>query len=387
MAIPQHQFLQQQQSGPINFYNSCSNLVDQTYPQYIPPFHVPGLAPGDVFDGGLSLDDRRNVTSGETPVYSFFDDEMDREFQRQDAEIDHFVKVQGERLRQSILENVQANQFRTIALAEERIAQKLIEKEAEVEHIDNKNNELEEQIKQLIAEADEWKHRAKLYENFIDTLKSSIRLAQNRDVKEGCGDSEVDDTTSYCNYGAIDFHLIGNTNTEFKESMTCKVCKVNQVCMLLLPCRHLCLCKDCESKLSFCPLCQCSKFIVNSRFDKLHPELARHQPLGTTSLRALSPILKAGKAVEPEFNTYRHPDQKNCENPRKNELLVNPLKSVRKSCTEERRKRPMTVTVVYVHVKVMLIHGWVSWFTTNIVLMQRSRRFSPAFGPLHTLKG
>lgn len=322
MGIPQHQFLQQQQqSGPINFYNSCSNLVDQTYPQYIPPFHVPGLAPGDVFDGGdlqwangveisrkrlkeqdfldnnnnnryydninnhnsntnsqissldflqtrpvstglgLSLDDRRNVTSGETPVYSFFDDEIDREFQRQDAEIDHFVKVQGERLRQLILEKVQANQFRTIALAEERIAQKLIEKEAEVEHIDNKNNELEEQIKQLIAEADEWKHRAKLYENFIDTLKSNIRLAQNRDVKEGCGDSEVDDTTSYCNYGAIDFHLIGNTNTEFKESMTCKVCKVNQVCMLLLPCRHLCLCKDCESKLSFCPLCQCSKFI------------------------------------------------------------------------------------------------------------------------------
>ncbi|KAI3943115.1 hypothetical protein MKW92_019458 [Papaver armeniacum] len=290
MAIPQHQFLQQQQqSGPINFYNSCSNLVDQTYPQYIPPFHVPGLAPGDVFDGGdlqwangveisrkrlkeqdfldnnnnnryydniknhnsntnsqissldflqtrpvstglgLSLDDRRNVTSGETPVYSFFDDEIDREFQRQDAEIDHFVKVEGERLRQSILEKVQANQFRTIALAEERIAQKLIEKEAEVEHIDNKNNELEEQIKQLTAEAEEWKHRAKLYENFVDTLKSNIRLAQNRDVKEGCGDSEVDDTASYCNNGAIDFHLIGNTNTDFKESMTCKVCNVNQI--------------------------------------------------------------------------------------------------------------------------------------------------------------
>ncbi|MCL7035942.1 hypothetical protein MKW94_003150 [Papaver nudicaule] len=323
MAIPQHQFQQQQQqSGPINFYNSCSNLVDQTYPQFIPPFHVAGLAPGDVFDGGdlqwaangveisrkalkeqdfldnnnnnqyydninnhnsntnsqissvdflqtrpvstglgLSLDDRRNVSCGETPVYSLFDDEIAREFQRQDAEIDHFIKVQGERMRRAILEKVQANQFQTIALAEEMIAQKLLEKEAEVESIDNKNNELEEQIKQLIAEAGEWQHRAKLYENFIDTLKSNIQLAQNRDVKEGCGDSEVDDTASCCNSGAIDFHLIGNTNKDFKESITCKVCKVNQVCMLLLPCRHLCLCKDCESKLSFCPLCQCSKFI------------------------------------------------------------------------------------------------------------------------------
>ncbi|KAI3991120.1 hypothetical protein MKX01_022341 [Papaver californicum] len=275
MAIPQHQFQQQHQSGPINFYNSCTNLVGQTYPQYIPPFHVAGLAPGDVFDGGdlpcanggeiyrkrlkeqdfldnnnnnqyyhninnhnsntnshissvdflqsrpvstglgLSLDDRRNITSGETPVYSFFDDDIDREFQRQDAEMDHFVKVQGERLRQAILQKVQANQFQTIALAEKRIAQKLIEKEAEVEHIDNKNNELEEQINQLIAEVGEWQHRAKLYENFIDTLKSNIRLAQNRDVKEGCGDSELDDTASYCNNGPIDFHPIGNGKQGF----------------------------------------------------------------------------------------------------------------------------------------------------------------------------
>ncbi|KAI3997833.1 hypothetical protein MKX01_036303 [Papaver californicum] len=324
MEIPRHQFHQQNQSGPVNFYNSCTDLVDQTYSQYISPFHVAGLAPGDVFDGGdlqwadgveisrkrlkeqdfmdnnnnnnnnqyyeninnhnsntnsqissldflqtrpvstglgLSLDDRRNITSGETPVYSFFDGEIDREFQRQDAEIDHFVKVQGERLRRAILEKVQANQFQTIALAEEGIAQKLIEKEAEVEHIDNKNNELEEQIKLLIAEVGEWQHRAKLYENFIDILKSNIRLAQNRDVKEECGDSEVEDTASYCNNGAIDFHPIGNANKDFKESVSCKVCKVNQVCMLLLPCRHLCLCKDCESKLSFCPLCQCSKFI------------------------------------------------------------------------------------------------------------------------------
>ncbi|KAK9107203.1 hypothetical protein Syun_023214 [Stephania yunnanensis] len=97
----------------------------------------------------------------------------------------------------------------------------------------------------------------------ITTLKFNLQqfFAQNRDNREGCGDSEVDDTASCCNGGAIDFQLVCRENKDLKELMTCKFCRVNEVCMLLLPCRHLCLCKECESKLSFCPLCQSSKFI------------------------------------------------------------------------------------------------------------------------------
>lgn len=45
---------------------------------------------------GLSLDDRRvaAVSSGDSPVLSLFDEEIDRELQRQDVEMDRFVKVQ-----------------------------------------------------------------------------------------------------------------------------------------------------------------------------------------------------------------------------------------------------------------------------------------------------
>lgn len=44
---------------------------------------------------GLSLDDRRMVaSSGDSPLLSLFDEEIDRELQRQDAEMDRFVKVQ-----------------------------------------------------------------------------------------------------------------------------------------------------------------------------------------------------------------------------------------------------------------------------------------------------
>lgn len=166
-------------------------------------------------------------------------------------------------MRETILEKVQATQLQSISIIEDRILQKLHEKEAEVESINKRNIELEERMEQLTVEADAWHQRAIYNENMIAALKFNIQqvYAQSRDSKEGCGDSEVDDTASCINGRSLDFHLLSKGNSDMKEMMTCKACRVNEVAMLLLPCKHLCLCKDCESKLSFCPLCQSSKFI------------------------------------------------------------------------------------------------------------------------------
>ncbi|KAF5768166.1 putative transcription factor C2H2 family [Helianthus annuus] len=126
-----------------------------------------------------------------------------------------------------------------------------------VENINKKNMELEMQVEELAVKAVTWQQRAKYNENMINTLKYNLQqvYAQGKDSKEGCGDSEIDDTASWCNGRA---HLLcKGTN----GAMTCMVCRVNEVCMLLLPCKHLCLCKECESKLGMCPFCQCSKYI------------------------------------------------------------------------------------------------------------------------------
>ncbi|KAF9668552.1 hypothetical protein SADUNF_Sadunf14G0015400 [Salix dunnii] len=303
-----------QVSPEVAYFNS-SNLQDQSqHPPYVPPFHVVGFAPAPVpgpgndgSDGGLelqwnyglepkrkklkeqdflennsqissidflqarsvstglglSLDNTRASSSGDSALLSLISDDIDSELQRQDVEVDKFLKIQGDRLWQAILQKFQADQLQTISLVEEKVLQKLRQKEAEVESINKKNMELEEQMEQLSMEAGAWQERARYNENMINTLKFNIQqvYAQSRDSKEGCGDSEVDDTASCCNGRAIDFHLLSNDNNDMKELMTCKACKVNEVCMLLLPCKHLCLCKECESKLSFCPLCQSSKFI------------------------------------------------------------------------------------------------------------------------------
>lgn len=159
---------------------------------------------------------------------------------------------QGDQLRHAILDKIQRGQHKTMSLMEERVVKKLREKDEELEMINRKNKELEVRMEQLAMEAEAWQQRAKYNEDMIAALNYNLERAQGqpRDSLEGCGDSEVDDTASCFN---------GRNNN--KTMMMCRFCGVREVCMLLLPCKHMCLCKECERKLSSCPLCQSSKFL------------------------------------------------------------------------------------------------------------------------------
>ncbi|KAL6995492.1 RING-type E3 ubiquitin transferase [Sarracenia purpurea var. burkii] len=264
-------------SHPVAYFNG-NNLPDQSqHPPYIPPFHVVGLAPGPVpvADGsdrgvdlqwnyglepkrnrlkeqdflennsqissvdflqarsvstglGLSLDNGRFASSGDSPFHGLFGDEVDRVLQRQGAEIDRLLKIQGDRLRQEVVEKVQADRLQTMSYVQEKVLQKLREKEAEMESINKKNMELELRMEQLAVEAGAWQHRAKYCESIINALKFNLHqvYAHSRDNKEGCGDSEVDDTASCYNGRAIDFLLLCKENNERKGFLTCKSAKI-----------------------------------------------------------------------------------------------------------------------------------------------------------------
>lgn len=47
-----------------------------------------------------------------------------------------------------------------------------------------------------------------------------------------------------------DFH------TSWCTSNTCKVCLLEHACIVLLPCRHFCLCDSCSERCADCPLCR-----------------------------------------------------------------------------------------------------------------------------------
>ncbi|OVA16974.1 zinc finger protein [Macleaya cordata] len=231
---------------------------------------------------GLRLsydDDERNssVTSASgnmvatLPVIMSLGDNLRTEMDRQKEEFDHYIRVQEEHIAKGVREMKQRHMAAFLGTIEKGVSKKLREKEIEIENVNRKNRELVERIKQVAMEAQSWHYRAKYNESVVNALKSNLKqaIAQGADQgREGCGDSEVDDAASSYIDQKNHLHLsipsgsgkpTNGNQQRLKEQMTCRACKGKEVSILLLPCRHLCLCKDCEVFIDVCPICQSMK--------------------------------------------------------------------------------------------------------------------------------
>ncbi|KAH6778928.1 hypothetical protein C2S52_010165 [Perilla frutescens var. hirtella] len=182
------------------------------------------------------------------------------EIDRQMEELGQYIKLQEE----SILKGGrEINERHTISLLnalEKGVSKKLHEKDIQIESINRKNKELEDRIKQVAMEAQSWHYKAKCNESVANTLKSNIQqlLAEGTaQGHEGFGDSEVDDTLSSLKHPGI-ISCPGNLDS-LDHRLKCRSCKKKQVSVLLFPCRHLCLCGDCEGFVDVCPVCQVMK--------------------------------------------------------------------------------------------------------------------------------
>ncbi|KAJ7530929.1 hypothetical protein O6H91_14G025400 [Diphasiastrum complanatum] len=229
------------------------------------------IPPSNGISMRLALDDNRiNSTATSTSnrgesinFLSLLSEDIASQLQQQKDEIDHYIKAQGEQMRQIIEEKRQQHLTALLAAVEERMLKRLREKALEVEKVSRKNRELEDRIKQLSVEAHLWQKQAKSNEAMVTALRCNLQQAvalSREQSKEGCGDSEDDDAASSHHDNLADAHARAfKENRELKEQKTCRVCRCNDVSILLLPCRHLCLCKDCETRLDACPVCRSMK--------------------------------------------------------------------------------------------------------------------------------
>ncbi|KAI7734486.1 hypothetical protein M8C21_030294 [Ambrosia artemisiifolia] len=173
--------------------------------------------------------------------------------------LDHYVKVQEENMMKGIRELNQKHTALLLNTLETEVRKKLNEKDVEIVIMNRRNMELEMKLKQVSMEAQAWHHRAKYNESVVNALKNNIKQiipTKHVQPKEGYGDSEVDDAASYTNVN----DALGNPDQTFStKRLICKACSRKEVCVLLLPCRHLCLCKDCEVLVEQCPVCRTTK--------------------------------------------------------------------------------------------------------------------------------
>lgn len=214
-------------------------------------------------------------SSGNSPfcLASNATNDINNHLLNQGLEMDALILLQNERLR-SGLKELRKRQCRTLmSVIELQVMKKLEEKESELINARIRNAELEEKVNQLSAENQLWFNVAKNNEAVVSGLKSNLEqlfLQDQGQVKEGYGDSdsvvadEAQSTRNENKASCSSSYMVAGEKTvrengELKRRKCCKVCGENEVSILVLPCRHLCVCKDCESKFDSCPICNSMK--------------------------------------------------------------------------------------------------------------------------------
>ncbi|CAN4078124.1 unnamed protein product [Withania somnifera] len=189
-------------------------------------------------------------SSQSSAFYSILTDDLATHIKQQRDEIDHLLLIQGEQLRRTLAEKRKRHYRALIGAAEESMARRLREKEAEMEKAARRNAELEARAAQLSAEAQAWQARARAQEVTAATLQAQLQHAMmnggGNERVEGKGGGEPEDAESA---------YIDPDRVVESTGPSCKACRKRVASVVILPCRHLCVCTECDTAAQACPLC------------------------------------------------------------------------------------------------------------------------------------
>lgn len=221
--------------------------------------------------------------------FSFLGEDISLQIQQQQLDVDRFIAQHMEKVRMEIEERRKRYGRSIVSAFEEGIRKRMRAKEEEIENIGKLNWALEERVKSLCVENQIWRELAQTNEATANALRSNLEqvLAQvvHQDVDQRHGNGGVaelmDDAQSCCssnNHGggcgveaqtercslAESGAEVGTDRDNRKgqngeNSRLCRNCGKAESCVLLLPCRHLCLCTACGSSLLTCPICKSTK--------------------------------------------------------------------------------------------------------------------------------
>ncbi|KAM0029392.1 putative transcription factor interactor and regulator Znf-B family [Helianthus debilis subsp. tardiflorus] len=210
--------------------------------------------------------------------FTFLGQDISSQIRQQQLEIDQFVDLHAEKLRADVEERRRRNSSKLISVLKEGATSIFRAKEEEIMKMTKLNYALEEKVKSLCIETQIWRELAQTNEATANALRSNLQQVleqlmndnykRSRTTVGGEDDAAVvavaDDAQSCCESNKDEERMLveqdsGESNV--KRRRLCKSCGKGEACVLLLPCRHLCLCTVCASSVHICPVCKSTKNI------------------------------------------------------------------------------------------------------------------------------
>ncbi|GJN20149.1 hypothetical protein PR202_gb07489 [Eleusine coracana subsp. coracana] len=214
---------------------------------------------------GLRLDfDEGSVPStSAASVSCLLGDEVAAQRDQCRNEMDLLIQEHAERLRRA-LADIRRRQYRSlVGAAEAAASRRLREKEAEASEAARRGAEMEDRVARLRAEASAWQAKA-----LADQSTAAARHAQQQQAqahaaqcKPDAEDAGAADDAGSC---FVDPDRVVEVAPPPPIARPCRTCGRRAAAVVLLPCRHLCVCAACEPAVSAnvpgafaaCPMCR-----------------------------------------------------------------------------------------------------------------------------------
>ncbi|XP_058072026.1 probable BOI-related E3 ubiquitin-protein ligase 3 [Magnolia sinica] len=201
--------------------------------------------------------------------FSFLGEDLSLQIQQQQLEIDRFIAQHAAKVRNELVERRRQQSKRLIAAVEERMMKRLKAKEEEIDKIGKLNWALEERVKTLCMENQIWRDLAQTNEataialrTNLDQVMAMVRSDPGRetadDAESCCDSSSHDEERRRLAVPAQDKNGAQDKGEAGRMVRVCRSCGKGEACVLLLPCRHLCLCTACGTCVHTCPVCKSS---------------------------------------------------------------------------------------------------------------------------------
>ncbi|KAJ0975835.1 hypothetical protein J5N97_017800 [Dioscorea zingiberensis] len=185
---------------------------------------------------------------------SFFSHDISFQFQQHQLELDWLIARHVDEVVAELGDRRKLFMKQILAVVEEKVARWVKAKEEEMMKMEKMNLVLEERVKSLCLENQIWRELAQSNEAAANALQSNIKqllVSGGRGKIKEESNEVVGDAESCCE---------GESSRESARGLQlCKSCHGGESSVLLLPCRHLCICVDCCLGVDVCPVCNCKR--------------------------------------------------------------------------------------------------------------------------------